>query len=302
MGGILSEEDMAQYSIEVTEPLTFDYRGRRIYASSGLTGSPTAFETLGILQRLCEGGYAPEDPAYWGDLADALTLAWRDRFTILGDVPGIAEKIQELLSDEYARSQAELVRAGEVVQLPAGTDSSKETIHLSTCDADRNMVALTQTHGGGWGSRFGIPGLGIVLGHGMSRFDPRPGLPNSVGPWKEVLHNMSPLILALGDGSVAAVGLPGGRTIPSVVAEFVVDVVDFGMTPGRMLAVPRIHAEGAAIQVTDDLPDGARKEMERRGHRLKRMNAIGGLASGLVAGDHEIIGSARAGSEAALGI
>ncbi len=164
------------------------------------------------------------------------------------------------------------------------------------------MVALTQTHGAGWGSRVGIPGLGIVVGHGMSRFDPRPGRANSVGPGKSVLHNMSPLILLRDGEPVAAIGMPGGRTIPSVVTQFVVDLVDFGMTPGEMLSRPRIHTEGSWIQITDDLPDCARQEIERRGRQLKELNAIGGLASGLIVRDGAVIGSAQAGPAASQGV
>lgn len=302
MGGILSEEDMAEYQADCLEPLVLEYRGCHIHASHGLTGSPTALETLATLESLHANPYSRDDAAFWGDLADTLTLTWQDRFAFLGDVPGIKEKIRELISTENAEKLAGLVRSGKVKTIPISECRSTNTAHLSTCDSDRNMVALTQTHGAGWGSRVGIPGLGIVVGHGMSRFDPRPGRANSVGPGKSVLHNMSPLILVRDGKPVGAIGMPGGRTIPSVLTQLVVDLVDFGMTPCEMLSRPRIYTEGGVIQVTEDLPDGAREGIERRGHELRELNAIGGLASGLIVRDGAIIGSAQAGPDASLGM
>jgi gamma-glutamyltranspeptidase/glutathione hydrolase len=181
-GGILTEQDMADYRCEITEPMSLEYRGVTLHAPVGVTGSPCTFEALAILQQLSDSARDADAPGYWGDFADALTLAWRDRIAFHGDVPGIMDKFHELMSDAHARELAEMVRAGKVRSPGGGIDPLKETIHLTTCDSERNMVSLTQTHGGGWGTRFGIPGLGIVIGHGMSRFDPRPGLPNSPGP------------------------------------------------------------------------------------------------------------------------
>lgn len=302
MDGILSEEDLAEYCAEVAEPLVFEYRGFRIRASPGLTGSPTALETLAILERLHPGPYVSGDPPYWGDLADALTLAWRDRFAFLGDIADVQERINQLVSGEHAESLAGLIRSGGIRTMPGGSVQSGDTVHVSTCDADRNMVALTQTHGAGWGSRVGVPGLGIVLGHGMSRFDPRPGRPNSISPGKAVLHNMSPIVITFDGEAAGAIGLPGGRMIPSVVAQFVVDLVDFGMTPGEALSHPRIHTEDGPIHATGDLPEAARNAIEERGHQLESVDAIAGLASGLMVGPARIVGAAQAGPEASLGV
>lgn len=301
-GGILTEQDLADYHCEFTEPLTLDYKDVRLHAPTGVTGAICTLETLAILQKLSAAGYTAPDPKYWADFAGALTLAWRDRLAYVGDVPGIDAKTAELISDAHASELAEIVRSGKVTKGSGGADPLKETIHLSTCDADRNMVSLTQTHGGGWGTRFGIPGLGIVIGHGMSRFDPRPGLPNSPGSYKAPLHNMSPLVLTKGDAPVGTVGLPGGRMIPAVVANLVVGLVDFGFTACGAVSAPRIHTEGGAISYSDDLPQSALDEITRRGHELKAPRAIGGNVSVIQLNGDRIIGSAQAGEDAALAI
>lgn len=299
MGGILTEDDMASFHVEVSDPLELSYRGHMVYAVPGVSGAPTALQTMAVMQFLNTRPYEPDDPGYWGDLAGSLVLAWQDRLALLGDVPGVGKLIEHLRSHGYAQKLASRVRAGNFAGDPSDFDPTTETVHVNTCDADRNMVAMTQTHGGGYGSRVAVPGLGIVLGHGMSRFNPESGHPNSPGPWKQPLHNMSPLILTRDGEPVAAIGLPGGRTIPSLMSQFVADIVDFGMTAGEQLSFPRIHTQGDAIQHTDDLPEYARKAISERGHELLRTDAIGGIASSIVIRGDTICGGSQGGTEAA---
>ena len=89
------------------------------------------------------------------------------------------------------------------------------TVNLSCSDAAGNLVALTLTHGDSFGAQVTVPKLGLTLGHGMSRFDPRPGQPNSVAAGKRPLHNMCPTIVARNGTPVLALGAAGGKKIPT---------------------------------------------------------------------------------------
>lgn len=302
MGGILTYEDMAAYEADLTEPLSLRYRGFEIHGPSGVTGSPSALETLAILQKLNDQPYSADDSMYWADLADALTLAWTDRLTRLGDVPGMRDVVMEWISDAYATAQAVRVRSGDVPRAEGAVDTGSCTIHLNACDGDLNMVSLTQTHGGGWGSKVCVPGLGIALGHGMSRFDPRPGLPNSPGPGKACLHNMSPFVITSKGEPFGAVGTPGGRMIVSVLAQLTVDLVDFGMTPAQAISLPRIHTEGGVVSVREDMPDFAVEAIRARGHETRNAKGIAGLASAIIRKGKSLMGASEAGPESVLGV
>src|SRR5256885_3059083 len=101
------------------------------------------------------------------------------------------------------------------------------------------MVALTLTHGNSFGAMVTVDGLGLILGHGMSRFEPRPGHPNSPGPNKRPLHNMCPTV-ALRDGKPALVlGGRGGRRIPNTVLGVLLGRIGQGQTLARAVAAPR---------------------------------------------------------------
>ena len=73
------------------------------------------------------------------------------------------------------------------------------TTHLTVCDADGTMVAMTTTLLSSMGSRVVLPQSGVLMNNGVMWFDPAPGQPNSVAPGKRPLTNMLPVILRDGD-------------------------------------------------------------------------------------------------------
>jgi len=118
------------------------------------------------------------------------------------------------------------------------------TTHLSTCDEEGTMVALTTTLLSSMGSRVVLPGTGILMNNGVMWFDPRPGQPNSIAPGKRPLTNMFPVILRDRDRPWIAAGASGGRRIMAAVLQLVAFVADFGMTPEAAADQPRIDVSG----------------------------------------------------------
>src|SRR5262249_29531268 len=148
---------------------------------------------------------------------EALRIAWDDRLRLFGDLEKVDVPLPLLLSEANAKSMADrvetAVRAGKSVPTTADARPQGGTIHLSAGDAQGNRVALTLTHGESFGAQVTVAGLGLILGHGMARFDPRPGRPNSPGPSKRPLHNMCPTVLLREGKPILAIGGTGGRRI-----------------------------------------------------------------------------------------
>ncbi|MBI3469966.1 MAG: gamma-glutamyltransferase [Candidatus Solibacter usitatus] len=276
-GGALSRADMAEFHPRVAEPYLTTYRGARVYSAALANGGLTVLQILNMLE--CLAPASAGDVVYWHRLAEVLKLAWRDRLRYLGDPDGASVPVERLLSKDYAAGRVETLRQfpDQVDRMPAvAAGSSPGTTHISAADRDGNLVAVTVSHGGNFGSCLTVPGTGIILGHGMCRFDPRPGRPNSVGPRKRPLNNVCPTILRLPDRDVA-LGLRGGRRIVSSVAQVAARIVDHGLTALEAVEAPRMHVEEQEpLELMTTAGREPVEKLEAMGHRVRQVERVGG--------------------------
>ena len=210
MGGLLSAEDLRNCRARVSPATEVPWRGRTLQLAGPLTAAPTATDVLRQMKDVRFG--AAPDAAWYVALARALKAAYAQRLTSLGDAEPVA--------------------------------AESCTTHITACDADGTMVALTTTLLSSMGSRVVLPKTGILMNNGVMWFDPRPGQPNSIGPGKRPLTNMFPVVLRDGASPWIAAGASGGRRIMAAVLQLVSFVADFGMTPEQAAHQPRIDVSG----------------------------------------------------------
>jgi gamma-glutamyltranspeptidase / glutathione hydrolase len=276
-GGILAEEDFTHYRPAVVEPLAIDYRGHRVLTPPPPSGGLTSLQILKTLEQFELSRLPAGGAEYFHLAAEAAKLAWQDRLQYLGDPNVTPIPVDRLLSEEAAREKAARVRRGGVVQAAASMPPP-HTVNVVTADAAGNVVSLTATHGNLYGSAVAIDGLGLVLGHGMSRFDLAAGSPNAPAAGKRMAHNMAPTILLGPDGrACAAVGLPDGTKIVTVTAQLVVSPVDFRASPTEAVHAGRVHVEAdEPVAVSAAVPDAVIEELRARGHTVRRGQDVGG--------------------------
>ncbi|HEY1379591.1 MAG TPA: gamma-glutamyltransferase [Gemmataceae bacterium] len=293
-GGLLAEEDFARYQPVIVEPLAITYRGHRVLTPPPPSGGLTSLQMLRTLEQFDLSRLRPWGGEYLHLVAEAAKLAWRDRAATLGDPDVTLIPVDRLLSDEAARANAAAVVSGVASAPRVGLTgpSPQHTVNVVAADAAGNVVSMTATNGYLYGSAVVIDGLGLVMNHGMSRFDRARGSPNAPSPGKRMIHNMAPTIFLGPDGKArGAVGLPGGPKIVTVTAQLMVSLVDFGTTPpAAAVTAGRIHAEAdEPVAVSSSVPDGVVEELRALGHTVRRgqdvggpPNEIGGMANALV--------------------
>lgn len=93
---------------------------------------------------------------------EALKLAFVDVQKYVAEPRVMKVKIDELLSDEYARERRALI-TDKAIMPEAGNPSKGETVYLCTADGDGNMVSFIQSNYMGFGSGLVVPGTGIAL-------------------------------------------------------------------------------------------------------------------------------------------
>ncbi len=304
-GGILSERDFAQYQARAIDPIAIDYRGCKL-----LTPPPPAagLTTLSILKTLEQFDLSKLDrwgAPYFELYCEAAKLCWQDRYRFMGDPDFVKVPIEQLLSKASAEARAARVRQGPWAghQHP---QQGNHTVNLVAIDRQRNLVSLTATQGETWGSRVAIDGLGLMLGHGMSRFTyPKPGSdsPNAPAPGKRMQHNMCPTIVLTDGTPWAAVGMVGGTRIVTITGQLLASIIDFGATPAQAVGAPRVHTEGGEpLQAGATVSNAVCTELEMMGHQVKRNANVGGAANvAVVAGAKDRISIASSYGVSSIG-
>ena len=269
-GGLVTFDDMAAYQAQEVDPLVFEWMGQTLYTAPLTAGGATILEALSILRALDSSGGSLGSPRA---RLESLRVAWKDRLDLFGDPEHVDVPLAKLLSAPYAEEMAGRVAAamdrGRALPIETLSREQDGTISLSAADDEGNIAALTLTHGGGFGSGVTVPGLGLILGHGVSRFDPRPGLPNSPGPGKRPLNNMCPTIVARDGRPWLALGGRGGRRIPNAVFDVLAAVLT-GKTVDEAMAAPRMHTDGnMSVTLEESWPEADVDAIRQMGYEVR---------------------------------
>ncbi|HSU04866.1 MAG TPA: gamma-glutamyltransferase [Acetobacteraceae bacterium] len=232
MGGVLSADDLRGYQARTRPATEVGWRGRTLQLTGGLTAAPTLTR---VLERMTEAPYgASPSPEWYVALARAMKAAYTERLAGLGDAES---------------------KAAETC-----------TTHLTVCDAEGTMVAVTTTLLSSMGSRVVLPGSGVLLNNGVMWFDPRPDQPNSMAPGKRPLTNMLPIILKDGGRPWIAAGASGGRRILASVFQTMTYAADFGMSLADAQHHPRIDvSDPDSVSVDRRMPAAVIRALEAEG-------------------------------------
>jgi gamma-glutamyltranspeptidase/glutathione hydrolase len=300
-GGIISLEDLAGYRTVERQPIRGGYRGFEITGPPPPTaGGLHLVEMLNILEGFDPRGLGFGTAEYFHLIAEVLKIGFADRNACTGDPAFVDIPGDRLLSKEHAAARRAEIRAdrageyGAIVGMTGGVPAgSAHTTHVTTADADGNVVAMTQTINNLFGSKATVPGTGMLLNNTMGLFDPHPGTPASIAPGKRVTSSMAPTII-LRDGKPAwALGLPGGVRIFTSVFQAVVNLIDHRMSLQEALEAPRIWSQGQELEMEQDIPAAVRDAVAARGHRVAAFPAVaGGMNAVAFAADGTLEGAA----------
>ena len=246
-GGLVTARDMAAYRARVIDPLRVEWRGYTVHFAPLTAGGITVAQAMRALEAM-QWEKLPAGRPHAFHRIEAMRLAWHDRLALLGDPEKAKVPAGRLMSAAYAEESAARVRKAVESRtlLSLGTDGRTQsgTVNLSAADSKGNMAALTLTHGDGFGACVTVDELGLILGHGMSRFDPSPQHPNAPAPHKRPLTNMCPAIVTKNGAPVLAIGAQGGRRIPNAVYDVLTRYVGEDMPVEQAMNAPRMHTEG----------------------------------------------------------
>ena len=135
-------------------------------------------------------------------------------------------------------------------------------------DRDGNIVSLIQSLYSSFGSGVVAPGTGVMLHNRGGLFTLEDGHPNQIAPRKRPLHTIIPAFMEKGDVKIGF-GIMGGFNQAQAHAQFVSDIVDFGLDVQQALEVGRftkLTFQGCDVDVEALVPEATRSELAAIGH------------------------------------
>lgn len=320
--GLVSEQDLNDYSSVLRMPLTADYKGYRI-----ITVPPPSSGGIILIQLLRM--ITPYPFSEWGFnsprtihlMAESERRAFADRSEYPGDPDFIKTPVNQLISKKYLLERMSTFNAKKAsisLEVKPGSPeryTSEETTHYSVVDPRGNAVAVTTTLNNTFGNSIVVDSAGFLLNNEMDDFSIKPGFPNmfgliggeanSVQPGKRMLSSMTPTIVEKEGKLLLVVGSPGGSTIPTSVFQVIVNVLDFGMNVGQAVDAGRFHHQWLPdlISYEKSAADSLTvKKLTDMGHILKERSAIGSInAIMILPGGKKAGGADKRGNNSACG-
>jgi gamma-glutamyltranspeptidase/glutathione hydrolase len=309
-GGLLRFEDLSDFRAERAEPIHVNYKGYEIYAAAPNSQGAVLLVALKILEGLDLKSMGFNSPAYLHVLTEAMKLAFADRDRYIADPRFTDVPLSGLLSGEYAAARRALIHQDHAIRgmappgdpretralLPGGRvvyeeerqemrsetqahSGQGETSSFSIADRFGNLVSVTHSVNGTFGSGIVVDGGGFVLNNRLPCFYLDDGNVNLLAPGKRTRHTISPA-LALKDGKpVLAWNTPGGDNQPQAMLQAFLNVVEFGMNVQQAVEAPTItstsfhdsvypHPIAGTLLLPKVLADQAGAALAAKGHRV----------------------------------
>ncbi len=228
-GGSICADDLTDYRPEWVEPISTTYRGWTVSELPPNGQGMAALEMLNIME--CSQP-SPDGPLSASELhkkIEAMKLAYADLERYNADPRQQPVPVKGLLSKDYARQRANLVDQGRAnCEMKFGLPPGSDTVYLAAVDREGNIASLIQSVYMGFGSGITVRGMGFALQNRGAMFSLDPGHPNRLAPRKRPFHTIIPGFMERG-GQHMGFGIMGGANQPLAHAQFVSNVVDYGM-------------------------------------------------------------------------
>jgi gamma-glutamyltranspeptidase/glutathione hydrolase len=283
-GGTMTAEDLAEFDTEWVEPLSTTYRGWTVYELPPNGQGLAALEMLNIMEKFPLGEYGFGSAKALHTMIEAKKLAYADLVRYIGEPHGQKLPVGTLISKEWAAERAKLidpehancdVTAGA---MPKGSD----TTYLSVVDGEGNMVSLIQSNYEYFGSGIVAPGTGFALHNRGALFTLDEKSPNALAGRKRPLHTIIPAFAQKGETRMAF-GIMGGWNQSQAHAQFMANIVDFGMNIQAALEAPRFCKytfNGCDVSLENRFTPTVREALAAKGHKIELRGAFAGSLTG----------------------
>ncbi|KAL2332802.1 hypothetical protein Fmac_014015 [Flemingia macrophylla] len=272
-GGILTTEDLKNYTVKEKDPISTHFLGLKILGMPPPSGGPPLILLLNILAQYDLPSGLSGALGVHREI-EALKHVFAVRMN-LGDPDfvNITEVVSDMLSRRLAKQLKNDINDNKTFgprHYGARWNQIHDhgTSHLNIIDLERNAISMTNTVNSYFGAKILSPSTGIVLNNEMDDFsipgnfskdDPPSAPANFIVPGKRPLSSMSPTIVLKMrtiirvihyqfelhqeiDGKLkAALGASGGAMIIAATSEVLLNHFVRGMDPFSSVTATRVY-------------------------------------------------------------
>ncbi len=267
-GGLITLEDLRNYSGGWEKPLSGDYGEYTIFANQTWNQGGVVPMALQILDGIDLKSMGHNSTEYIHTVIQAIELAMADREAYFGDPAFVDVPTEGLLSPEYASARRAMMTPGKAfgqtppagdpyayqetgtalvipepnaseptLAAPQDTPSfGKDTSYISVVDKYGNAVSLTPSD---FPESPMIPGTGLNLGTRMTQFYLDDDGPNGLMPGKRPRITPNPSMVLKNGEFFMSFGTPGGDSQTQAIIQVFLNITVFGMDPQEAISAPR---------------------------------------------------------------
>lgn len=289
-GGLITKEDLENYSVKWVEPIKMQYRGNDVYGQPPPSSSITWMEILKTLDGYDLVSMGHNTPDFLRLFIEATKHAYQHGYQYVTDPAFQDVPVEKLLSDEAADEIRKSIDEGGVrdfkpvdhAYLHQPEWPNHSTSHMVIMDEEGNAISSTNTLGTFFGAGFVVEGTGLLMSNGMDWFDideniwtgEKPG-PLGMEPGKRNRWTLSPGMIFKDGKPYMLVGGAGAEATMWGIAQPIVNAIDFGMDPQAALNAPRFrygdiyhYTGGTAIGLDAGMPEETRTALREMGYTV----------------------------------
>jgi gamma-glutamyltranspeptidase len=255
----------------LVQPIDITYRGWQVYELPPNGDGFAALEMLNIMEQFDPDPAGPYSPAELHKRIEATKLAYADVKAADGDPDFSKIPVEELTSKAFAKKRASLINpACANCDVAPEALSKSDTTYFTIVHREGNILSMIQSNYSSFGSAVTVRGMGFPLHNRGSAFSLDRNSPNALHGHKRPFHTIIPAFVQKGDRHIGF-GIMGGMNQPLAHAQFVSNVVDYGMNIQSALETARftVSQHGCNILIESRVGLSDIDSLTSKGHILE---------------------------------
>jgi len=256
--GLLTLKDLANYKTNQVDAVCGEYRSYNVCGMAPpSSGGIAVIQILGLLKDFDLSKQTPNSVEALHLFTQSSKLAFADREKYIADPSFSNIPVEGLITPSYLTSRAKLIdptkdmgkaNAGKPLGYSDfGSDNAIErpsTSHISIIDAAGNAISMTTSVEMAFGSALMVEGF--ILNNQLTDFSLSPKqagkwVANRVEPFKRPRSSMAPTMVFDSNNQLKLVlGSPGGSRIIDYVAQTIIGILDWNLSPQQAINLPKI--------------------------------------------------------------